>query len=131
VRGNDPAGGDIMAGRNTYFLMAALAATALLARPGTHDAAALDRLECIATFDPDSILVGTPAAAVSYGLSEPIGTISGVAAPDESRITVSGVDVTNSIVTLDTGGAVAGDWQLTFHGENDLKCTGTLRLKGM
>lgn len=89
------------------------------------------RTQCIATLEPDTVLRGAESAALTYGLSEDIGTVGRVTAPADSRITVSGIDPANTQVTLNTQSAELGDWELTFHGANDLTCAGMVHVKGM
>lgn len=115
-----------MAGRSSLFVAAALAA--LMFRPGPGDAR---DGACIATLDPDTVLRGAPATEVTYGLSEEIGTIGQVTAPEQSGLRVSGVDPTTTMVTLDTQAAVVGDWDLTFHGSDEKTCVGTLHVEGI
>jgi hypothetical protein len=87
--------------------------------------------QCAATFDPDTVLRGAESAIVKYELSEQIGDVSAVTPDEESGIKISGVDPTQSTITLNTVSAVVGEWQLVLHGENEKTCAGALGVAGI
>lgn len=120
-----------MAGSKPIYFAVALAV--LIIRPGAWEATSLNVAPdaCVATLDPDTVLRGAPAVAVTYGLSEVIGPIEKVTTPEDSQLKVSGVDPTATMVTFDTQSTVVGAWDVTFHGSDQRTCTGTLNVKGM
>jgi hypothetical protein len=90
-----------------------------------------ERMQCIATLTPDSVLRGADPVNVTYGLSEPIGSVSRVMPDQGSGIIVTAVDSAQSLLTLDTNAAEAGSWNLTFHGSEERTCGGTIYVRGM
>lgn len=90
-----------------------------------------DPYDCIATFVPDSILRGAEAVTVTYGLTEEIGTVQKVVADEASGIKVSGVDPTSTTVTLNTTGALVGEWGLEVRGEAETTCYGVVHVQGL
>lgn len=87
--------------------------------------------ECTATVD-GPVQRRTEPASVSAKLSEPLeGTITASVAEDSKVMVVSAMrnDETGAVnLTLRTGEAVIGDWDLTVRNDGGASCTGKLRV---
>jgi hypothetical protein len=88
--------------------------------------ASADTRPCTATLNPDTISAGTSTVEVGYTLSEEIGKVTAVAAPEDSGVRVSSFDPDASSLSVNATDAKAGDWTLSFAGDPEKSCSGTL-----
>lgn len=86
-------------------------------------------VDCTASFEPEAVPVQDGRVDVRYTLSEPIGPITGVSAQAESGLEVLGHDDMNRRLELDTSGGSVGQWSITFTGEGEVTCTGSLAVQ--
>lgn len=63
-----------------------------------------------------------------YQLSEGIGELEGISAESGSGLAISGHDGEMSTLSLNTADAQPGNWGVTFHGQDDQTCTGSLEV---
>ncbi len=91
---------------------------------------ALVQAACEASFEPTAVPSESETAIVFYKLSEEIGELAGVSAEAGSGLLVTGHDSEMSTLSLNTADAKAGSWTLTFHGADDLTCTGAIEIAG-
>jgi hypothetical protein len=95
---------------------------------GSGPTRAFARAACEASFEPSAVPAGSEAATVFYRLSEGIGELEGVSAESGSGLAVSGRDGEMSTLSLNTADAKPGNWGVTFHGQDDQTCTGSLEV---
>lgn len=79
-------------------------------------------------FEPTSVPTGSESATMFYQLSEDIGDLQGASADRESGLAVAGHDGEMSTLSLNTTEATPGTWPLTFHGEDDQECVGSIEV---
>ena len=103
----------------------AAALTAILATAGWVGPAP-DRLECTATLTPASVQISAEPASVRVEMSEVIGEVDAVTPHADSGIEVGRYNDEMGALTLDVAEANPGDWPITFHGENDATCDGSI-----
>lgn len=110
--------------------LAAVLSGAMIASTLSFGAAEPDRRQCAATFTPAEISAQQEPLQVEYMLTTPIGTVT-----DATPEAMSGLEVTDHAaaartLTLDTSGALAGEWDITLHGDAEATCVGTLQVAG-
>ena len=106
-----------------FAAVAAIAATAAFT-PGP-----VAQEACMATFTPGSVRASEDAVSVLVEMSEPIGEVGMVEAQEGSGIEPGAYDAQRNSLELDTSGATAGEWEITFRGGEDMVCTGTLTVE--
>ncbi|MEZ4416210.1 MAG: hypothetical protein R3E10_10740 [Gemmatimonadota bacterium] len=84
---------------------------------------------CEASFTPSAVRVSSDPVSVLVEMSEPIGMIQEVAAEDGSGIEPGGYDAQMNALELSVAEAHAGDWEITFHGAEEMTCTGSLTVE--
>lgn len=95
---------------------------------GSEPTRAFVRSACEASFEPTAVPAGSEAATVFYQLSEGIGDLEGASAESGSGLTVTGHDSEMSTLTFNTADAKPGSWSVTFHGQDDQICAGSLEV---
>ena len=85
--------------------------------------------QCAATFAPESVTVQETPVEVEYTLSAPIGTVADATTQDMSGLDVVGHDGAERRISLDTSTAAEGEWEITFHGDDEATCTGRLTVR--
>jgi len=81
---------------------------------------------CAATFEPPTIPTGSEAATAFYSLSESIGEPLHMTTEEGSGLRVVRVDMAMATLTLSTVDARPGTWEITFHGEAEQTCAGSI-----
>lgn len=104
------------------LLLAAAAASAMNEAGSTERA----RLQCTASFDPDTVPVQTEPITVGYAVPDSIGIVSAITPAEDSGIVAGRIDAGAQTVELRTATASAGDWAITLLGEDGRTCLGTL-----
>jgi hypothetical protein len=103
---------------------------ALAALPRTYQpAASPDGERCTATLTPDTVSVQQEPITLSYMVPDSIGPIGTVTAPEDSGLRIGIVNSDAQTVGLDTSGALEGEWTLTFLGQEQAACAGTLSVR--
>jgi len=99
-----------------------------LPNPADEVTAVAEPGECTAAFEPETLPTGSEDVSTLYLLSESIGEIEATSIDDKSGAIVSEVESARSILRLNTTEAMAGSWEVSFVGEGDVTCKGSLDL---
>jgi hypothetical protein len=104
---------------------------ALASLPRNHEPAPLpvDREQCTATLDPDSVVIQQEPITIAFAVPDSMGKISNVVAPDDSGIRVGNINPDEGTVGINTSGAAEGDWTLDFQNAEQLSCPGVLNVR--
>ncbi|MGH7501772.1 MAG: hypothetical protein ACREL7_08445 [Longimicrobiales bacterium] len=93
--------------------------------------ASADLPQCAATLTPDSVSIGAEPVSVGYSLSEQIGVVGGISVDEGSGLQVASFNPDESTLELNTSSGIPGSWQVSFAGEEEKTCSGTVHVKAM
>ena len=116
--------------RLTILSILVAAAAALPFILPTATAETMTRTECIASLDPAAVVRQSEPVTVRAELSEPVGSVEIVTAPEDSRIQVVSIDAEAAVPTIvvDVSEAEVGSWSLSFASEAGI-CYGSLDIE--
>ncbi|MGH7505901.1 MAG: hypothetical protein ACRELX_09630 [Longimicrobiales bacterium] len=114
-------------------VLAPLAALIVWAMPTevTRDPRSAPSLQCAASLMPDTARIQSEPVTIGYTVPDSIGTVTDVTAQEGSGLVVGTVDGDARTVELRTESASAGRWLLTFAGDSNRVCDGTLNVIGV
>lgn len=110
-----------------------LAAAALVTLPIAGSPAGAEGMagdDCIASIEPAAVLRQAEPVTLRAELSEPVGEVEVVTAPEDSGIEIVGIDAEAAVptVVVDVSAAQAGSWSLAFASEAGV-CYGSLEIE--